>query len=346
MLTTYLHSARTASIPGTSPFDFDIQAQTFPSLCLLLLPSPPTLFSTAPFGTPTSFPLDPPGPVHLDCLHLKLQTVIHRWKWDALGAAQRASYPNPVSTAANLGEEHGFLSRTAQQHEDIATKHLELAYTQWMSVSEEQRTKQWQLELARAFVSEQEKRKEAEERVERVQEEAAQLQAQVEMLSRCQWPREMALWPPERVPVGNKVMKELRLELKKNNTSNTGYGDEDGGDSRGEGARWNFERLVGKWKNVVKEDKARRTGALAVQQRPPDVLETAPLPPPQQLTPQIATLGSHTSEMQGIQKGGAVNGEEPRRRSARTHLVTNKTEQDNAVRESNDALMMNGSGKG
>jgi hypothetical protein len=238
------------------------------------------------------------------------------------------------------------LSRTAQQHEDIATKHLELAYTQWMSVSEEQRTKQWQLELARAFVNEQEKRKEAEERVERVQEEAAQLQAQVEMLSRCQWPREMALWPPERVPVGNKVMKELRLELKKNNTSNTGYGDEDGSDSRGEGARWNFERLVGKWKNVVKEDKARRTGALAVQQRPPDVLETAPLPSPRRVTPQIATLGSHTSEMQGIQKGGAVNGEEPRRRSARTHLVTNKTEQDNAVRESNDALMMNGSGKG
>jgi hypothetical protein len=331
----YLHSARAASIPGTSPFDFDIQAQTFPSLCLLLLPSPPTLFSTAPFGTPTSFPLNPPGPVHLDCLHLKLQAVIHRWKWDALGAAQRASYPNPVSNAANLGEEHEFLSRTAQQHEDIATKHLELAYTQWMSVSEEQRTKQWQLELARAFVSEQEKRKEAEERVERVQEEVTQLQAQVEMLSRCQWPREMALWPPERVPVGSKVMKELRLELKKN-AGNASYGDEGESESRGEGARWNFERLVGKWKRVVKEDKARRTGVLAVQQRLPGVHETAPLPPPQQITPQIAVLDSH---------GGAVNGEEPRRRSGRTHLANNM-EQNGAVREFNDALMMNGSGKG
>ena len=215
-----------------------------------------------------------------------------------------------------------------------------------MSVSEEQRTKQWQLELARAFVNEQEKRKEAEERVERVQEEATQLQAQVEMLSRCQWPREMALWPPERVPVRSKVMKELRLELKKNNASNASYGDEGGSDSRGEGAMWNFERLVGKWKRVVKEDKARRTGVLAVQQRLPDVHETAPLPPAPQITPQIAALDSHASAMQDIQRGGAANGEEPRRRSGRTHLVTNKTGQDDAVREFNDALMMNGSGKG
>ena len=216
-----------------------------------------------------------------------------------------------------------------------------------MSVSEEQRTKQWQLELARAFVSEQQKRKEADERVERVQEEATQLQAQVEMLSRCQWPREMALWPPERVPVGSKVMKELRLELKKNNASNASYGDEDGSDTWGEGARWNFERLVGKWKRVVKEDKARRTGVLAVQQRLPDVYETAPLlPPPRQITPQMAALDSHASAMQDIQRGGAANGEEPRRRSGRTHLMTNKTEQDDAVREFNDALMINGSGKG
>jgi hypothetical protein len=280
---------------------------------------------------------------------LKLQTIIHRWKWDALGAAQRASYPNPVSTAANLSEQHEFLSRAAQQHEDTATRHLELAYTQWMSASEEQRTKQWQLELARAFVSEQEKRKEAEERVERVQEEATQLQAQVEMLSRCQWPREMALWPPERVPVGSKVMKELRLEWKKNNASNASYAnyaDESGSESRDEGARWNFERLVGKWKRIVKEDKARRTGGPTVQQRLPDAHETAPLPPSQPIAPQTAASDSHVSEMQGIQRGGAANGEEPRRRSGRTHLVTSKTGQGDAAKEFDDTLMMNGSGKG
>jgi len=134
-------------------------------------------------------------------------------------------------------------------------------------------------------------------------------------------------------------MKELRLELKKNNTSNASYGDEGGSDGRGEGAGWNFERLVAKWKRVVKEDKARRTGVLAVQQRLPDVHETAPLPPLQQITPQMAALDSHASAMQDIQRGGAANSEEPRRRSGRTHLVTNKTAQD-------DALMMNGSGKG
>jgi hypothetical protein len=333
-----LPSARATSSSRPSPFDFDIQAQTFPSLCLLLLPYPPTLFSTAPFVTPTSFPIDTPGPAHLDCLQLKLQTIIHRWKWEALAAAQRASYPNPFSAAANLGEEHDFLSRTAQQHEDIATKHLELAYAQWTNASNEQRTKQWQLELARAFVSEQEKRKEADERVERVQHEANQLQAQVEMLSRCQWPREMALWPPERVPVGKGVVKELRMELNKHSS--------EGDSSGGEAGRWDFERLVGKWKKVVKEDRSRRTGVWAVQQRPPDMHETPPLPSSQQMPPQIGALDARTADMQGIIRGSAMNGEEPRRRSGRTHLATSLADQDDAVRQFNDVLMMNGNGKG
>jgi hypothetical protein len=334
----HFYSARAASPTRASPFDFDIHAQTFPSLCLLLLPSPPSLFSTAPFGTPNSFPIDTPGPAHFECLHLKLQTVIHRWKWDALSAAQRASYPNPFSTAANLGEEHEFLSRAAQQHEDIATKHLKLAYAQWMNASDEQRTKQWQLELVRAFVNEQEKLKEAEERMERVQQEANQLQAQVEMLSRCQWPREMALWPPERVPIGNKVVKELRMELKKHNSE----GESSGGGSGGEAGRWDFERLVGRWKRVVKEDKSRRMGMSAVHQRPRDMHET----PQQQGPPQMVALDGHGGEMQGISRGGAPNGEEPRGRSGRMRLATSMADQDEGVSEFNDALMMNGNGKG
>jgi hypothetical protein len=218
----------------------------------------------------------------------------------------------------------------------MATKHLELAYAQWMGASDEQRAKQWQLELARAFVSEREKRREAEERVERVQQEARQLQAQVEMLSRCQWPREMALWPPERVPVGSKVAKELRMELKKQGL------DGDGSGGGGEAGTWDFERLVGKWKRVVKEDKSRRMAVLAGQQRPHDVHETPP---------QTAVLDVHAGEMQGTSKGGAskesaTSGEEPRRRSARTHLVTSMAVPNDTVSEFNDTLMMNGNGKG
>ena len=284
--------------------------------------------------------------MHLEALHRRLQSVIHRWKWDALAAAQRASYPNPFSTAANLGEEHDFLSRSAQQYEEMAIKHLELSYAQWTGAGgDDHRARQWQLELARAFAGEQEKRCEAEERMERVQQEASQLQSQVEMLSRCQWPREMALWPPERVPVGNGVVRELRWELRKNN-SNSSEGA--AGGAQGDAARWDFEKLVGKWKRVVREDKSRRTGPLGMQQRPPDAHETAPPTPPQQQQQEMQSqvVGLDTSEMHGIRRGGAVTGEEPRRRSARMHAMTNIAGRDDAAGEFNDALMMNGDPKG
>ena len=285
--------------------------------------------------------------MQLEALHRRLQSFIHRWKWDALGAAQRASYPNPFSTAANLGEEHDFLSRSAQQYEEMATKHLELSYAQWTGIGgDEQRAKQWQLELARAFVSEQEKRREAEERVERVQQEASQLQSQVEMLSRCQWPREMALWPPERVPVGNGVVRELRWELRKNN-DNDNSSEGAAGRAPGEAARWDFDKLLGKWKRVVREDKSRRTGPMGVQQRPPDGHETAPPTPLQQQQQQIPSqvAGSDASKVHGIRRGGAVNGEEPKRRSARMHGATSIADQDDADQEFNNALRMNGDGK-
>ena len=213
-----------------------------------------------------------------------------------------------------------------------------------MGASEEQRAKQWQLELVRAFVGEQEKRREAEERLERVQQEAIQLQAQVEMLSRCQWPREMALWPPERVPVGKGVVEELRKEIRKDNG---GGGSESVGGALSDAGRWDFDKLVGKWKKVVREDKGRRTGVLATQQRPPDKHETAPLTPlQQQVLPQVAGAEAHAAEVQGIRRGGPVNGEEHKRRSGRTHVVTSIADQDDAVRDFKDALMMGGDGKG
>lgn len=204
-----------------------------------------------------------------------------------------------------------------------------------MAASEEQRSRQWQLELTRAFVGEQEKRKEAEQKAERVAHEAEQLQAQVEMLSRCQWPREMALWPPERVPIGDQVLRELRMELKKHGTEAEGAG------SAGEPGRWDFERLVAKWKKVVKEDKHRQTGVLAVHQRPTDTQETLP----QRTSSQTAAKQGHGGETQGTRMPGAVKSEEPRRRSVRTHMVTSVGNQDGAVREFSDSSTMNGTGQ-
>ena len=259
---------------------------------------------------------------------MKCQSLIQSWKWNALGAIQRAS-SSYSSNSANLADEHELLSRTAQQYEETATKHLELAYAQWTAADDRQRQAQWQLELARAFVKEQEKRKEVEGRLERVQQEASQLQAQVEMLSRCQWPREMALWPPERVPIGKETVQELRY----------GSGVQKSSTEEGQG-RWDFDRLVGKWKKIIREDKSRMLGVLAAQMKGPlPDLDKASAPS----TPQIPQPDMPVGLQKGMMNGNS--GTEPRRRSGRTQLVTNMADQDDAAREFNEALKQrNGNG--
>ena len=299
----------------SSPFDFEFISQTFPCLCLLLLPPPPTIFSASPFATPPSLPLGPPGSAQLDSLRLQIEKLFQKWKWGSLVAAQRLAYPQ--GTASNLGEEHGYLSKKARDCEDIVHKHLEIAYGIWMAHSELQRSQQWQLELTRAFAREHQRREEVQEQFERLRQEAKQLQAQVDYLSRCQWPREMALWPPDRTPIGKDVIMELKAPK------------EDLSDRSATGAeRWDFEHLVSKWKKVVREDKSRKNGGLAAYPRPPEASEKPPPPPS---TPSQAAIAETTS--QNKKAKGALNGTDTRRRNGRTQFVTSLADKDDTVRE-------------
>ncbi|KAL4784329.1 amidase signature domain-containing protein [Aspergillus varians] len=168
--------------PRISPFEFDIQAQTFPSLCLQLLSPPPTLFAANPFPSSSSFPLDPPGPEHHAI-----------WQSDQLSSE---STNNSLPGKSSLGMDSGTIQRNAQQHEELSLRHLELAEA-------------WQLEIMRAFAREAEKRKSLDDQLARVQQEANQLRSQVEKLGSCQWPREFALFPPESLPLPRDVAREL-----------------------------------------------------------------------------------------------------------------------------------------
>lgn len=191
-------------------------------------------------------------------------------------------------------------------------------------------------------MKEQNERKKAEERLERVQQEANQLQSQVEMLSKCQWPREMALWPPERVPIGENTVKEMRYEIKKKI-------DESGGGGEGNVVRWDFERLLGKWKKIIREDKNRTLGVMAVQTASMNATNTESFAPsswpnPSLPTPQPSTQETHSTSSQGknMKAKSTMNGNGPgvehRRRSGRTQLVTSMADQDDVVREFNGSL--------
>jgi hypothetical protein len=118
----------------------------------------------------------------------------------------------------------------------------------------------WQVELLRSYNTEQKKVAELEERLESLQQEANQLQQQVEYLSRCQWPREMALWPPERRTFGAAMREELRLINLNKPPGSEGAEDlvstPENIHTRGD--KWDFDKLVNKWKGHIKEDKTRR----------------------------------------------------------------------------------------
>jgi hypothetical protein len=171
------------------------------------------------------------------------------------------------------------LTSLAESHASSALHHLDLAYTHYRSLPHHQQQEVWQIELARAFVAEKEKRKLRDEELEEIVVEARQMHGQVETLSRCQWPREMALWPPERKPIGKRVVQEMERREADGGTTRTAtmtreggtadadmahqddpYGEPDQEEDDPEDKTWDYDTLVGKWKKIVREDAVRRRG--------------------------------------------------------------------------------------
>jgi hypothetical protein len=328
-----VQAATARSTPRPSPFTFDLQSQSFPSLVLRLLHTPPTLFSATPFATSTSAPLSPPDSSHLPLLRLNLESKIQTWKWDALKHAQSQTFP--TAHAANLGEEADYLAHTASQYEEFARKHVDAAFQAWTVLSPEERQEAWLLELMRALATKSQKVKDLEEKLETLTSEANRLQGQVEHLSRCQWPRELALWPPEPVRFSKIAAEEVRgINLDTEES-------QDGGKSGGSGVmttkevneRWDYEKLVGKWRRRVREDRSRKNG-MAAAGGPGTRLS--------ELQQRERERESATPPLQV--NGGNGGGNEQRRKSARQsqqpqhHFVTSMADQDDRVREFNKNL--------
>ncbi|EQL31170.1 hypothetical protein, variant [Blastomyces dermatitidis ATCC 26199] len=226
-----------------NPFDFDLQRQTFPALCLHILSPPPSLFSTHPFPTPTSFPLEPPGIDKRDIIKQAMLVQIQQWKSNQLAAVASSAYQGTGGSNAGSPRawDQGMIERSAQQHEEMAIRHLELSFNHWISLPQDARTDIWRMEITRAFAREKERREEVENQLARTQQEVNQLQAQIERLENCQWPREFAIFPPEMLPIPRMVSRALAEDSKLN---------------RIDSSRWDYDNLVAKWKRVVMHDKS------------------------------------------------------------------------------------------
>jgi hypothetical protein len=203
-----------------------------------MLPPPPSLFATHPFPTTSSFPLDPPGVGQVEVVRHAFRAHIDQWRMDQLASL---STGQSGSAKGTISPDPTMIYRTAQQHEEMSSRHLDLAYQHWMVLPPEVKRETWQLEIMRAFARETEKRKQLDMQLARVQQEANQLRAQVEKLGSCQWPREFAIFPPDMLPLSRDVARELDS---KDSTISPAS------------SRWDYENVVAKWKRVVMHDKS------------------------------------------------------------------------------------------
>ncbi|OXV06768.1 hypothetical protein Egran_05467 [Elaphomyces granulatus] len=222
---------------STSPFDFELQAQTFPALCLRMLPPPPSLFATRPISSPSFFPLEPPGPNQVEDIQQALHAHIDKWQSDQLTLTNTKQ---PALGKTGTAPEPAMVNRTAQQYRDLSLRHLELSYQHWMALPPDLQRDTWQLEITRAFAREVERREQLDGQLARVQQEANQLRAQVERLNSCQWPREFAIFPPDMLPLSRDMARELDSKDSIISPSSP---------------RWEYDNVVAKWKRVVMHDK-------------------------------------------------------------------------------------------
>jgi hypothetical protein len=134
------------------------------------------------------------------------------------------------------GDDHG------QQEEHHVLKHLEEAFNHWKVLPEKQRSELWRLEALRAYARGEERRKETESKLELALQEAQNLRAQVERLSRLQQPREFITSPPSHFPVG----KDLFQALKSGPANHLND--------------WDYDQLTSKWKAIIASNRQTANG--------------------------------------------------------------------------------------
>lgn len=278
-------------------FDFDFFTCNFPSLCLNLLPAPPTIQSPTPFATNESWSLDPPGDQQYDALHVSIKEHGNTFLRQSQVRHQNFGTTTNLAKAMDL---HKFFL------------HASDAYSHWNSLNPEQRRQTWQQEILRSFARAEEARKEAQNTIAALRQHIDQYSLQLDK-GTTSWnefgtSQNAAGQSPyaalTTVKCSDNLMKELCRQ---------------GVDFRD----WDYERLVDKWKPVVREERKAAKGlseqrSLSEVSRPGNASNTVhPHRPNEQLNEysratSIATTAppTRTSSMDSQSRDEDAEGEE------------------------------------
>ncbi|KUJ12490.1 uncharacterized protein LY89DRAFT_623658 [Mollisia scopiformis] len=250
-------------IEGPSIFDYDPLTLDFPALCLHCLPPPPTLHTSSPIPTSTSWSILPPSDGQYQALRSHFVSEFHRYRIScAIATTTRSddlSYP-PQPALFDTSDLAEITARAEAQANELETKiseHLHAVFGHWNSLPVQRRTEIWTLELARSVGKKSEELSKLKKDKEYAQQEATHLKQQVEELSRLQHPREYKISPPTTVPCDRELittLADMRMSIQ-----GVGFSLID----RNVDLDTAIERAVGRWKGVVRE--ARGGGGLSGQ---------------------------------------------------------------------------------
>ena len=180
-----LKAARRKVEPGPIYEDFDFFAQTFPGLCLNILPPPTTLYSPAPFASAESWSLKPPG--------LQQSEVMNRLFNERCREMRKVNPEQPPDAV--------FFKHSA---------HLQGAFENWRLMSDKDKQAAWTLEALRCFTTSRDTNNKLKRRLADAEQHTAHLEAQYDRLARCQLPREWLVRPPKTASISESIAREMQ----------------------------------------------------------------------------------------------------------------------------------------
>ncbi|KAI1427881.1 hypothetical protein F5Y12DRAFT_124628 [Xylaria sp. FL1777] len=196
------------------PFDFEPLALDFPALTLQCLQAPPTLFSSTPHPTSTSWSIQPPGQKQYEALQMYFRDEFQKWRVYCATATtsitEDLTYPpSETKFPRDMRESVKRAEKAAALLEKQVHEHLQSTYHVWEQLSPQRRSELWGLELARSVGRRQKELEKLKEAQYATKQENANLKLQIEHLNRLQQPREFRIVPPATIPIEETYMNYM-----------------------------------------------------------------------------------------------------------------------------------------
>ncbi|KAI0105228.1 hypothetical protein GGR51DRAFT_571923 [Nemania sp. FL0031] len=233
------------------PFDFEPLALDFPALTLQCLQAPPTLFSSTPHPTSTSWSIQPPGQKQFEALKMYFHDEFHKWRIACATAttisAEDLTYPpSETNFPRDMRESVKKAEKAAALLEKQVHEHLQSTYHVWEQLSPQRRSELWGLELARSVGRRQKEIEKLKEAQYAIKQEKANLKIQIEQLNHLQQPREFRIVPPATLPIEETFMNYL-LSLGASGVQGVGVTVEE----RHVDLNTMVSRAIERWKSVI-----------------------------------------------------------------------------------------------